>query len=406
MLEKEFYIAELVSKHMQGNINTAEQVALDSWLIADHANRVWFEEFSKGADLQEKLIAFHSTDETSMWINISSTIQQKSVKTGKINRLLRMVYKTAAAAIIILSLGLGAFYFTKSKSESYLANDIAPGKNSATLTLANGKKIVLSDAIEGKLAIENGVSISKNKEDQLIYTITGSAHQAERNSINTLSTSKGEQYQVILPDDTKVWLNAASSISYPASFAGLDQRIIRLSGEAYFEVAKDKNHPFIVNTLQQHIEVIGTHFNVNSYHDEDNTTTTLIEGSVKIATQIQHIAHTEPNKQIYSNLQVIKPGEKAETSKERTVVAKANIESALDWHRGDFVFDDEDFKATMREVARWYDVDIVFDPSAPDVLLPGGWISRSKNLSAVLKIMELTGKVHFKVEGRRVTVMK
>ena len=420
MLEKEFHIAKLISKQLQENLHPEEQAELDAWLQASSINRAWLEDFYNTQELPEKLDALRSPNEIAGWNKIIDRLQLIPPTTGKIKKLWAINYKLVAAAMLLFTLSAGAwFYFIRTHTSSSYANDIAPGKNSATLMLANGRKISLSGAVKGQLATEAGVSISKTKDGQLVYSITDAAVKGDKSSMNTLSTSRGEQYQVILPDSTKVWLNAASSIKYPASFAGLSQRTIVLSGEAYFEVAKDKHHPFIVKTSRQQVEVLGTHFNVNSYEEESSTTTTLLEGSVKIASQarkdgaqtssssLRDAQRLRGTKQTnLSEARTIKPGEQAVSNQGQITVEPANIESALDWHRGDFVFNDDDFRATMRKIARWYDVDVIFDPSAPEVLLPGGWISRSKNLAAVLTIMELTGKVHFKVEGRRVTVTK
>lgn len=405
MLENEFHIAELIIKHLQGNLPSEERAELDTWLQDSPLHRACLDNFSNVQELQEKLSSLRAPDENAGWIKTVNKLQLTLSSTRKVKKMRIISYKHLVAAMLLLTLSIGAwFYFIRTNTRSYYANDVAPGKNSATLTLASGRKIVLSDAIKGNLASEAGISICKTKEGQLVYSITNVAIKGDESTMNTLSTSMGEQYQVILPDSTKVWLNAASSIKYPASFAGLCQRTIVLHGEAYFEVAKDKQHPFIVKTSRQQVEVLGTHFNINSYEEENSTTTTLLEGSVKV--DLPSSFRDAQRRSNLSDARTIKPGEQAVSNKGKLTVGEANIESALDWHRGDFVFKDDDFRATMRKIARWYNVEVVFDPSAPEILLPGGWISRSKNLTAVLTIMELTGKVHFKVEGRRVTVTK
>lgn len=403
MLEKEFHIAELIAKHMQGGLNAAEQQELNTWLQDSPVNLSGFEQFSNAAAVQERLHKLRSADENAGWTKTLSKIGNGvNEEMQNVKPLYKIWYKFAAAAILLLSLSAGAwFYFVDNHKMPEYANDVAPGRNSATLTLADGRRIVLSDAAKGKLAEQSGVNISKDAEGKLVYHVVPKVtRNADQTYFNTLSTANGEQYQVVLPDSTKVWLNAATAIKFPSSFAGLKTRTIELVGEAYFEVKKDKQHPFIVKAGTQQVKVLGTHFNINSYAEEKITATTLIEGSVQVSSSKPGPTESIPNGV------VLKPGEQALSSNTALAVSQANMENALDWHRGDFAFNDDDFRATMRKIARWYDVDVVFEPSAPEVLLPGGWVSRSKHISAVLTIMELTGKVHFKVEGRRITVTK
>jgi len=304
--------------------------------------------------------------------------------------------KVAVAASIVACFGIGAYFYkhngTKQEINQLANNDVAPGKNMATLTLSNGRKIILSSTINGQLAKEAGVSITKTSDGKIVYEVKDN-NTAEPNKINTLSTARGETYQVDLPDGSKVWLNAASSLKYPASFTALAERKVELSGEAYFEVAKDKAHPFKVITDKQEVTVLGTHFNINAYADEPAIKTTLLEGSVQVATNS-------------GNTVKIKPGEQAILKSNDVNVTDADIESVMAWKNGDFIFKGEGLETVMLRVARWYNVEVVYDASAPKSLELGGWVSRNKNISTVLKMMESTGKVHFKVEGRRILVTK
>jgi transmembrane sensor len=209
-----------------------------------------------------------------------------------------------------------------------------------------------------------------------------------------LSTAKGETYQLRLADGSKVWLNAASSLTYTASLNGNGERRVKLDGEAYFEVAKDKNHPFIVETAKQQVQVLGTHFNINSYADEPMVTTTLLEGSVKVSHLTSHVS------------QLLKPGQQALNKNDHITVINANMEQVMDWKQGDFYLNHVDFKTAMRKIARWYNVDVVYDASVSDATESGGWISRNNKLSEVLQSIEAAGQVHFKVEGRKITVFK
>jgi transmembrane sensor len=309
-------------------------------------------------------------------------------------RRFRLWPRIVAAASIILVLGIGTLIYinryTKHSNQGALSGDVTPGKQDATLTLADGKKIRLADVANGELAKEVGIEITKSKDGQLIYKAAGGS--ADPNKVNTLSTANGETYQVSLSDGSRVWLNSASSLTYSASLTKTGNRLVRLKGEGYFEVAKDKMHPFIVETSGQQVEVLGTHFNINAYQDDGNTQTTLLEGSVRVNAQTKV---------------VLKPGQQSVlNTKNGLKVRQANLETVMAWKNGDFIFKDESLENIMMQITRWYDVEVVYEDLDPKSVVLGGWVSRSKNLSAVLKIIESIAKVHFKVEGRRVTVMK
>ena len=301
-----------------------------------------------------------------------------------------------AAALFLAILGAGLFYFNSQKgiknslSDNVAANDVAPGRTGATLTLANGKKIRLSDVANGELAKQAGVTITKSANGELVYERKGSAWETYQ--INTISTAKGETYQVRLPDGSLVWLNAASSLTYSPLLIEGGRRTVRLTGEAYFQVAKDKVHPFIVQSRGQDVEVLGTHFNVNAYPDEPAIITTLIEGSVRLT------AGTAKK--------VLQPGEQALNNEGSIKISAANVEKATDWKTGEFYVNHIDFKTAMRKIARWYDVEIIYNSSVPDDMEIGGWVSRNEKLSSVLKSIESAGLVRFKIEGRKIYVSK
>jgi transmembrane sensor len=277
-------------------------------------------------------------------------------------------------------------------SKAYTRQDILPGSNTAILMLANGKKIDLSKATNGQLASQSGIGIYKTASGQIIYKVPANAAEANLLSNNTVTTPRGGQWQIVLPDGSKVWLNSASSLSYPATFNHQHKRIVELFGEAYFEVAKDKLHPFLVKTGQQTVEVLGTHFNINSYADEPAVKTTLAEGSVKISA-------------INGQSQLLLPGQQASYKQGEFTLRQVNVDDALAWTKGSFRFNDQSIQSIMRQLSRWYDIDVQYDPNISYGSL-NGRISRFKNLNQVLSALETTQAVHFKVEGRRVTVMK
>lgn len=299
--------------------------------------------------------------------------------------------KFVAIAAILMAIATTAAYFIRSKDElksrPVLASidDVKPGRNAATLTLSNGKKIILSDQANGELANEAGISISKNVDGELVYKVEVNNEATEKTNI--LSTTQGETYQVILPDQTKVWLNASSSLTYSASLGKRYQtRTVKLSGEAYFEVAHDKTRPFIVKTTQQEVKVLGTHFNVNSYGDNGQTITSLAEGSVQVQPTMASLTS-----------KILKPGQKSIMNGGSLTVAPANLETELAWKNGLFTFEEASVKDVMQQISRWYNIDVRYNGAIPNERISGG-ISRQSDLKVVLKMLELI-KINYKLEN-------
>ena len=315
----------------------------------------------------------------------------------------RLWYQVGLAASIMILLTTGLFFYTNRSPVQQMAVKIvepkaaviAPGDDKAILTLSDGSEIILEDAKNGILANQAGVSIQKTSDGELLYSFSNSAKtvSAESNEnviYNKIETPVGGKYQVNLPDGSKVWLNSSSSLRFPALFNG-NTREVELSGEAYFDVSKNKNKPFKVITKDQIVEVLGTQFNINSYSDEGSIKTTLIEGSVKI---------------IYKDKVVLlSPGQQFQPMESAAKVVKADTEEVVAWKDGYFVFKNEDIQSIMRKLSRWYNVEVSYSGNIPDVGF-GGNISRSKDISEVLNVLQLTNAVHFKVEGRRITVMR
>lgn len=307
--------------------------------------------------------------------------------------------KWAAAIIAFISLVSTSYYFlglkrsTPSNSLSQHATptrsivDPQPGDNRAMLTLADGRQIPLDDSQNGLLAIQGKTTITKQKDGQIAYA-AGAAHSAEL-VYNVLSTPRGGQYKITLPDGTKVWLNASTTLKYPVVFVG-DQRKVEVTGEAYFEVAKDASKPFIVTADHVRVEVLGTHFNVNNYSDEENVKATLLEGSIRL--------HAS------SGTRMIKPGEQAQANAEGGIKIEnyVDTEEIIAWKEGNFQFDDENIKSIMRQLARWYDVDVEFKGTVNKHF--GGVISRNVPLSKVLDMLEMAGGVKLTISGKKVIV--
>lgn len=312
-----------------------------------------------------------------------------------VKRSVKLWPRVPVIAAVVALIAIGIYFFNTTgfsdkigSSGSSFANDIAPGRNTAKITLANGKVVDLSE-------LKAGVVIDKDKfaynDGTEIKTATAPRNlPAADQELLTVSTPRGGTYQVTLPDGTKVWLNAASSVKFSSSIGTAKDkyRKIELVGEAYFEVAKDKSHPFIVDSKGQQVTVLGTHFNISSYDDDHVVKTTLLEGSVKI------------------NEAILKPGEQSVLTGKQLKIVSADLETAMAWKNGDFIFKGEDFKTTMRKIARWYDVEVQYEADLKDNIELGGWISRKSKLSDVLKRIELAGNIHFKIEGRKIIVEK
>lgn len=294
----------------------------------------------------------------------------KRLSRPKKNRLWRLM--PYAAAIVLLFAVSVAYFIFKNKPETAsheLVIDVNPGTRGATLTLANGKKVRLNSNI-GHIADEGNVSID-NTNGELQYSIENDEITTE--SSNTLSTGNGETYSIVLPDGTKVWLNAATTLRYAPTKLERMERVVWVAGEAYFEVAKDKKRPFIVNSNGQKIEVLGTHFNVNTYKGVANTITTLAEGSVKVSTE--------------KNSNYLKPGQQSITNGGTINIETADLETALAWKDGKIYFKDAPLAEVMDEIARWYDVQIKYEGKPEKALFNGGF-SRSTKLSEVLEILK------------------
>lgn len=300
--------------------------------------------------------------------------------------------KIAAVAAIAIVIGTGWFYFKKpvvdQSQQQASTTDVAPGSIGATLTLANGKKIKLGVSNSGELANEAGVTITKTAQGELIYEVSNPIDEAS-DKINTLSTTNGETYRVRLPDKTEVWLNAASQLKYPASFTNDTERRVELQGEAYFQVTKDKNHPFIVSTNQQQIKVLGTHFNVRGYANEP-IKTTLVEGSVQVSNPM--------------SAKVLKPGQQSTLfANGNFVVGPSDMVLDLAWKNNEFMFESESIENVMKMVERWYNVEVVYVGKISAEKFGGG-VSRFDKVSKVLELLERTGAVKFKIEDRKIFV--
>lgn len=300
-----------------------------------------------------------------------------------------------AAAAALTGILAGSFYWFRHSSHqpapvaihaAPAQTDVPAGKNTATLTLANGKKILLSDTQTGKLTDQAGAEINKAADGSLEYRPTDGAAAVQ---YNTLNTARGEQYQITLSDGTRVWLNAATTLTFPASFAQQTERSVEVNGEAYFEVATDPARPFKVRTNHQQILVLGTRFNVNNYADEPFAKTTLLSGAVKI-----------------NDAQVLKPGQQAISGKSGTLkIENVSTDGIVAWKNGYFEFNNENVYEIMRKISRWYDVEVIYEGDIPTNEMEGT-ISRFENVSKVLNTIEKAGLLKFRIAAKKIYVSK
>lgn len=303
----------------------------------------------------------------------------------------------AAAAIVLAALTGGIYLYRNIspaiRSEAYLKpsskNDLPPGGNKAILTLSNGEKIILDSAANGFLVRQGSAKILKLNNGQLAYNASNAP--ATSVAYNTLSTPTGGQYRLLLPDGTKIWLDAASSITYPSSFTGAERKV-EVTGQAYMEVAKNEKQPFIVQHGKMQVLVLGTHFNVNAYEDEATVKTTLVEGLVKVANGQSSL--------------LLRPGQQAALDKQGNISLSEKVDTAavLAWKEGMFHFKATDIGTVMRQVARWYDVTVQYEGGQVTQRIHG-MIPRTLSAANMFKVLEAAGGVHFKIDGKKVVVM-
>ena len=390
------HFRELTEKYLTNRLTSEERKELAQLInqpeYQDELETIYDEVFSAYDDSEVP-----SANRTNHFIKrlkvkmLEASVNETAVVPGK--RKFYYILRWAAAAVFISFLVVGTDFFMMLKKKEVpvllsqaerFKNDVAPGQKGAILTLSNGKKIVLDSAGNGALTKDGNVAIFKKNGEVVYKGVTA------ENLYNTMTTPKGRQYQVVLSDGTKVWLNAASSIHYPLVFTGND-RVVEITGEVYFEVAHRTSQLFKVKLPDgSEVQVLGTHFNINSYNDEDKIQTTLLQGSVKIVKS--------------QMTRLLIPGQQAKLNKNGSIeIAQPNLEQVMAWKDGLFMFSHTDLKVIMRQLSRWYDVNIVYEGKVPEQFYDGD-IPQDVNISSVLSGLEYTG-AHFKIEGRKITVM-
>jgi ferric-dicitrate binding protein FerR (iron transport regulator) len=399
MTDNKENLSVLINKYLDNRLTSAEYAELwrllneqpDEAGLNEELQKLW-----QSAKAEAPLIAAADWDQKIQEAKQKLAASVQTEQQPSISRFQR--YRWVAAAAVLLLLVSSVFVLiNRTEKNSTIAkktapqlkqDDRLPGGDRAILTLADGSSIVLDSAGNGMLAQQGTTEIIKKEDGQLLYNSSGTATDAV--AYNLLQTPRGGQYKITLPDGSKVWLNAASSLKYPVVFSGKERRV-EITGEAYFEIAKDATRPFKVQLNQMEVEVLGTHFNINSYTDEETVRTTLLEGRVKVTTA--------------SDNKFLQPGQQAQLkpSGNMKIVDDVNLEETVAWKDGNFQFENSDIKSVMRQLARWYDVEVSYQGNISKHFIGG--ISRNVKLSQVLSMLQQTGEVRFIIEGKKIIVM-
>ncbi|WP_170113622.1 FecR domain-containing protein [Mucilaginibacter yixingensis] len=376
----------LLDQYHNGICSPDEQAELDNWYHNLKGGKPDFEAWVNEQGGEEQL-----TD--TLYQNFQQKLQQNKKRS-------RFAYSGWVAASVVIALISGYFLF-KTNKQIPQTNTVAqvkapagqPGKNKAFLTLADGRKIDLDDTRPGQLAQQQGVVIHSTSGGKIIYQMAGNQKAAAKDTLawNNITIPRAGQYELELPDGTKVWLNAETSLRFPVQFQGKERRVM-LTGEAYFEVAHNASMPFKVSTGSQTVTVLGTHFNIKAYADEEKMSTTLLQGSVSIANSVS------------GQSKLLVPGKQADIYKGNGAIAISNakVDEVIAWKNGYFIFDNQDIRSIMKLVSRWYDVDVNYQINKP--VRFGGTFSRSSNLNELLKNFALISNLHFDVKERRIIV--
>lgn len=380
----------LIEKHQSGKASPEEIRELNNWYRSFNDSHV--EITTTENDAEEQL-------EERIKNRILHTLRAEIEPAGARFRWQRSM--VAAAVLLLLSAGLYFLLPSRVQMQQPVSfatqpvNDIAPGGNKAMLTLADGSTVVLDNASNGTISQQGNIQVEKLDNGLLAYTVNSKkVTENDETFYNTITTPRGGQYQITLADGTLVWLNAASSIRFPVVFTGTERKVT-ITGEAYFEVAKNAAMPFRVKAAASEIEVLGTHFNVNAYEDEASIRTTLLEGSVKVAATALSVNQLPV---------LLKPGQQSVISKAGKISIQndADIEEAIAWKNGRFQFKSADLNSILRQISRWYDVDVVYNGKVD--LHFTGQLARNENVSNVFRKLALTGEVSFKIDGKKIIV--
>ena len=395
-LNDSFRISALLLKKLNDSLTTSEASELDEWTSLSEKNLNVLKRLSDEKTRNKAIGNINSFDPYNSLGEVQKRIIKYEQRKAWPKTIFQHYAKIGIAATILTILSIGIWFYKSrvsatSVNHSLAKNTVHPGGKVAILILSNGRKINLQTAGNGKIAQQGNFTVDKTTDGRLRYEASESDHSNHQLEYNTLFVPRGGEYQITLPDGTKVWLNAETSLKYPVVFSKTDRKV-ELAGEAYFEVSHDASRPFKVISNSQVLEVLGTHFNVESYPEEQKQITTLFQGSVKVSKGA-----------VFS---IIKPGQMVVNDKSINglSILPANNEDALAWKNGYFNFNNDDIDDIMKRIARWYNVDVEYRGTLKERQY-WGTFSRSKGLSSLLNNLEETKTIHFKIEGRRIIVM-
>lgn len=401
-------IQVILEKYLRGELDAADQSRLNDWLNESAANRALFERLNDEAHVKgllEKMDEVNEhriRDKISNWSGHSTAAPVRPVNFWKRSM-------GWAAILVMVMLAAGGYLFFSNKTHpdpsqnkhTVQEHTILPGKDGAVLTLSDGSTMVLDSLGHGVVTTQGSTKVVL-KDGKLLYENNASSNMESPSPLaNTMTTPKGRQYQLILPDGSKVWLNAASSITFPTAFTGKERKVM-ITGEVYFEVAPLRlpsgiKVPFLVTTNTMTVEVLGTHFNINAYNNEESMKTTLLEGSVRVVNGESSNVQLEPGQQaqiLLSSQSLPSPQIQVQT---------AILEEVMAWKNGVFSFREADIQTVMRQLERWYDIEVKYAGVIPKDRFSGK-VSRSANLAQVLKILEFSD-VSFRIEGKTLIVI-
>lgn len=390
---KSFRAAYLINGYLRGKLTAQEKEELDIWLNSSEPNRQLFKELCSAETVEAQLQLYEKNDIEAGW----QWLEQKMVN-GDGDRRRKRRWKTAwssVAAVLVLSIvAWQALRYMTRKPEveealtSQYGSDVLPGTKKAELILSDGTTVPLVNNTDSSFW-EKGISVQRLSSGVILYS-KGTIN--DETAWNTIRIPRGGEYMVVLEDGTKAWLNAATTLRYPVQFTGKERRVEVLEGEAYFEIAKNKEKPFIVLADRMEIQAIGTAFDVNTYANTDSiASTTLTEGRVKVAAG--------------RNARLLLPGEQVRTNGTTMQVIKADVEAVTAWKNGLFIFNGTPLPEVMEQVARWYDTRIEYDRHFREQKFFTGEIKRNLPVSKLLQMMELTGIARFRIVDNTILVL-
>ena len=393
MPNRYLYLAQIISGHLSGKLTPEEQTFLANWIAQRSENQAFIDGLENEHNLEQKLKAIHEVNRDRLWaLTNDKMINKGLIQPPSTVRSLRK-WVPYAAALFIGTLTVSAYFFMKQPNqETSIVNSSQPvgmlaNKNQATLTLSDGRSITLDEARHGIIVGMKGITYNDGNP---LTNLGDAPNKSSPASLLALHIPNGKTYQIVLPDGSRVWLNAASTLKYPAQFT-TQAREVELIGEGYFEIAKDIQRPFTVKIGDHQIRVLGTQFNVNAYPHEKEVVATLVEGSVDVVNTHAKTSHH------------LKPGQQARIHQDAIEITDVNISYYTGWKEGRFTFNREKLSVILRQIERWYDVTFITQARDIDIQF-WGTLSREVTLTELLKVLEMNTEMKFKQEGRRVIV--